>query len=368
MKIVYFAHSLRSCWNHGNAHFLRGVLRELGSLGHEVWPMEPERSWSLDNLLAQSGETGLQPFHRAYPDLQPRSYASREDVEQAVDGADVVIIHEWNERTLLETLGSLRKRGRFLLFFHDTHHRAVSAPNEIATLPLEHFDGVLTFGAVLADVYSRRGWEGSTHVWHEAADTRLFCPPTREEKRKGLVFVGNWGDEERSREIVDFIIAPAAATGMRLDIHGVRYPETALKTLAAFGAHYNGWLANPDAPEVFAAHLATVHVPRRFYTTTLPGIPTIRVFEALACGIPLLSAPWDDAEHLFRPDTDYLIARTGAEMEQKLRAIRDDPHLRGSLVAHGLETIRARHTCRHRAEELLSIVGHYQKGRLETIT
>jgi spore maturation protein CgeB len=42
----------------------------------------------------------------------------------------------------------------------------------------------------------------------------------------------------------------------------------------------------------------------------LPGIPTIRVFEALACGIPLVSAPWDDSEHLFRPGEDFLVAAT----------------------------------------------------------
>jgi spore maturation protein CgeB len=69
-------------------------------------------------------------------------------------------------------------------------------------------------------------------------------------------------------------------------MHGVRYPEEALRALADHGARYRGWLPNARAPEVFARHLATVHVPRRFYVTMLPGIPTIRVFEALACGIP----------------------------------------------------------------------------------
>ncbi|MBE7220468.1 MAG: glycosyltransferase family 1 protein, partial [Caulobacteraceae bacterium] len=97
------------------------------------------------------------------------------------------------------------------------------------------------------------------------------------------------------------------------------------------------------------------HVPRRFYVELLPGIPTIRVFEALACGIPLVSAPWDDAENLFTVGEDFLMARSGAEMERHIAALRDDAGLRAQLVAQGLATIQARHTCAHRAEELLTI-------------
>ena len=107
---------------------------------------------------------------------------------------------------------------------------------------------------------------------------------------------------------------------------------------------------------MFARHLATVHVPRRWYVETLPGIPTIRVFEALACGIPLVCAPWDDAEGLFRPGRDYLLASDGAEMSSRLKMLRADTELRQALVRNGLETIRARHTCAHRAEELVAIL------------
>jgi spore maturation protein CgeB len=108
-------------------------------------------------------------------------------------------------------------------------------------------------------------------------------------------------------------------------------------------------------PEAFARHRVTVHVPRRPYVEALPGIPTIRVFEALACGIPLVSAPWRDAEGLF-PDGSYLSARDGAEMERHLEAVLADPDLRRSLVETGLAAVRARHTCAHRADELLAIV------------
>jgi spore maturation protein CgeB len=87
----------------------------------------------------------------------------------------------------------------------------------------------------------------------------------------------------------------------------------------------------------------------------LPGIPTIRPFEALACGIPLVSSPWEDAEHLFRPGLDYLVARDGREMARHLRDVLGDPQLAASLRASGLQTIRTRHTCAHRVDELLRI-------------
>ena len=368
MRIVYFTHSLRSCWNHGNAHFLRGVLSELLARGHDVSAYEPAGAWSLSNLLKDAGEAGLDPFRDNYPELEPIEYEPNADLSQMVDGADLVIVHEWNEPKLVAEIGRLRARGaRFLLLFHDTHHRAVSAPEQMRAYELDGYDGVLAFGATLARVYQEWGWGGRVFVWHEAADTRRFHPPVHEGEREGLVWIGNWGDDERSQELVDFLLRPARDAGLPLDIYGVRYPDAAKRTLAEYGACYHGWIANASAPEVFARHLATVHVPRRFYTAMLPGIPTIRVFEALACGIPLVSAPWDDCEHLFRVGEDFLIVRNGAEMTEALVELKSNRELRERLVHRGLETILARHTCGHRVEELLNIVEQLRAPALRSV-
>ncbi|HKT85776.1 MAG TPA: glycosyltransferase [Novosphingobium sp.] len=357
MRIRYFTHSLLSCWNHGNAHFLRGVLDELIRRGHQVQVFEPDDSWSLENLLADHGEAGIEPFRAYYPALSSTALQPGADLEPLVDGADLVIVHEWNEPGLVAALGRLRKRGAgFTLLFHDTHHRAVSAPEEMARFDLSGYDGVLAFGEALTEVYRRRGWGNRVWTWHEAADTRRFHPPTVEIERKGLVWIGNWGDGERSSEIESYLLAPAEAAGLPLTVYGVRYPVAAKQRLAWYHAAYEGWAANPQVPQIFARFMATVHVPRRFYADQLPGIPTIRVFEALACGIPLACAPWPDSEGLFRPGTDYLVARHGAEMTRHLRALKSDAHLRRELAGNGLETIRARHTCAHRVDELLAIV------------
>ena len=357
MKIAYFTHSLASCWNHGNAHFLRGVLRELIALGHDVRAFEPEGNWSLANLLSDAGEDGLDAYRAAYPELTSTSFAADIPPDQLIDDADVVIVHEWNEPALVAEIGRLRARGgRFTLLFHDTHHRAVSDPEAIRAFDLTGYDGILAFGETLSEVYRRWGWGGRVWTWHEAADTRLFHPPAIEGEREGLVWIGNWGDGERTAELERFLFAPAAKAGVPLDIYGVRYPDEARAMLAGHGARYHGWIPNARAPEIFARHLATIHVPRRYYATILPGIPTIRVFEALACGIPLISAPWADSEGLFRPDQDYLTAADGPAVTRHIGQLLLDPDHRAALVASGLETIRARHTCAHRAHELLAIV------------
>jgi spore maturation protein CgeB len=89
----------------------------------------------------------------------------------------------------------------------------------------------------------------------------------------------------------------------------------------------------------------------------LPGIPTIRVFEALACAIPLVCAPWEDTEGLFTPGEDFLVARSSAEMRGHLDAIRHEPALAAELSRHGRATIEARHSCARRVDELLAICG-----------
>ena len=371
MNFRLFYHSLASDWNHGNAHFLRGVVSELLARGHDVRVFEPRDGWSRTNLLQQHS-SALDDFRSAFPHLTSQLYdTSTLDVDAALASADVVIVHEWTAPAVLERVAEHRTRGgNYGLLFHDTHHRAVSDPESLRAMRIDRMDGVLAFGESLAEQYRRLGWGRRVWSWHEAADTRVFRPlraPTRE---GDLVWIGNWGDDERVKELNDFLIAPVAHLGLTARVHGVRYPPDALARLAAAGIDYGGWVANARVPDVFARFAVTVHVPRAPYVAMLPGIPTIRVFEALACGIPLVSAPWDDCEGLFRPG-DFVMVHTGDEMAAALRRIVGDPEYAGDLRARGLATIAARHTCSHRVDELLAVLAqlgiagtHHQPGTL----
>jgi spore maturation protein CgeB len=364
MRVAIFCHSVVSDWNHGNAHFLRGIVAELLARGHEVVVHEPRGGWSRTNLLADGGAAAIADIHGAFPwmDDVVAAYddAATLDLDRALDGADLVLVHEWSPPALVARIGERRAAGgRFALLFHDTHHRAASAPREMARFDLRHYDGVLAFGAVIRDIYLRRGWCERAWTWHEAADTRVFGPPAAgelDEPADGdVVWIGNWGDGERARELDRFLLGPVRRLGLSGTIHGVRYPPRARSAIRRAGLAYGGWLPNHRAPRAFARHRVTVHVPRRPYVQTLPGIPTIRPFEALACGIPLISAPWQDSEGLFRAGRDYLVARDGAQMQRHLRELLADAELAAALRRSGLETIAARHTCAHRVDELLAI-------------
>lgn len=355
MKFTFFVHSLVSCWNHGNAHFLRGIVRALQNAGHHVRVYEPQDSWSLSQLLSDQGEAGLASMRRIYPDLKARSYTQSSDFDALIGDSDVVIAHEWTAPWALAALSRARQNGRFLFLFHDTHHRAISDPGALHGAWMDHCDGILAFGASLAAIYAKNHWHDRIFVWHEAADTSVFKPPAIEALRRGLVFIGNWGDNERNLTLGQYLLRPAQASGSPLDVFGVRYPASACGALAAHGAHYRGFIANADVPSRFAHYRATVHVPRSFYVRHLPGIPTIRVFEALACGLPLLSAPWDDCETLFEPNS-FIMAHHSRDMERAMQSILHDDDLWQHLSENGLRQIHARHSCDIRVAELLDIV------------
>jgi spore maturation protein CgeB len=364
MRFVLFAHSLVSDWNHGNAHFLRGLVRALQARGDEVRAFEPADGWSRTNLLADQGELALHRFVRDFPDIRAQTYdLERLDLDAALEGADVVLVHEWNDPALVARIGQHRlRRGRYLLLFHDTHHRSASDAAALGAIGLEAYDGVLAFGEAVREAYLRNGWTRRVWTWHEAADVTVFRPYPEQAPEDDLVWVGNWGDDERTAELRRFLLQPARALRLRARVYGVRYPEAARRALAKAGIAYGGWLANVDVPRAFARHRATVHVPRRPYVEALPGVPTIRVFEALACGIPLVCSPWTDVEGLFRPGSDFLIAPDGAAMTRALRDVLEDRGLAQELAANGLATIRARHTCAHRVDELISICGELGAG------
>lgn len=362
IRFHIFAHSWISDWNHGNAHFLRGLARDLIRLGHSVNCYEQLGAWSVSNLVREEKNTAvgaIDEFRREYPELNVQFYNNDDTFQQfaatQLREADVVIVHEWNDPYTVNQILELKAKYGFKALFHDTHHRAYTSPGEILKFRLDLFDGVLAFGEAIRRIYTDGFGIPKAWTFHEAADVEKF-KPMPQWRDVDVVWVGNWGDEERTQELQQFLIGPAAMEPRRKAVvHGVRYPEHAIKLLRDAGIEYRGYLPNLSAPRTYGKSKMTVHIPRRQYANGLSGIPTIRVFEALACGIPLLCSPWEDVEKLFRPGEDYLCVNDGHEMKSEIERLVRDDRARCQIAENGMQTIRNRHTCKHRAQQLIEI-------------
>jgi spore maturation protein CgeB len=416
MRIVLFCHSLLSDWNHGAAHFLRGVVSDLLDRWHNVTIYEPHDAWSLKTLHAGGGEGSLPRFHEICPKLKSNRYRLEQlDLDEALDGVDLVIAHKWNGQELIRRIGEHRARTRnYRLLFHDTHHRSGNEVNGVAAYDLSNYDGALVFGEMIRDRYLSRGWTERAWVWREAADMRIFYPRTmsvgaesgkcdgretgiKEASGKNsphqpiapasvpairfsalpalsatnfrgdLVLVGNWADDQRAETLREFLIEPVRQSNLKTRVHGACFPEQARRMLARAGIEFAGWAPQRHMPQLFANFKFTVHIPRPCSSADLQGVPSMRMFEALACGIPLVSAPWDDAENLFTLNKDYLAPRDGEEMKRSLSALLADEDMRNELSEQGLRTILNRHTCTHRVNELLKICAELQVNSLDPL-
>jgi len=362
LDIRYFAHSWVSDWNHGNAHFLRGLARALQNAGQKVRCYEELGSWSLSNLIKHENEQAIgaiDDFRKNFPDLNVQFYNTdvrlKEWLLRELRGADIVVLHEWNHPIVVNQILDLKRKLGFRVLLHDTHHRAYTSPREILQFNLHLFDGVLAFGETIRRIYMN-GF-GIERVWtfREAADVQSFRPMSLE-KNIDAIWVGNWGDDERTGELEEFLMQPAEQlTDLKFVVYGVRYPDEARTRLTRANIDYRGYLPNLKSAEAYNRSRIALHIPRRQYANGLAGIPTIRMFEVMACRAFLLCSPWQDDEGLFRREQDYISTTSGTAMRETLREMSRDEAARSQIAENGFNTILQRHTCAHRAAELIAI-------------
>ncbi len=356
MRVILFYPSFLSDWKNGIAHFMRGVATELMLAGHEVACYEPEDSIHLRELLRQHGSAPVAALKKSYPLLSSRRYAPADpQLDQTLDRADLVLVHDALAPDLIRQIGEHRlRRGDYRLLFHYTHSVPSTDPRLLASYGLENYDGVVTSCETLRRIFVKAGWAKQAWVWSEAADTRLFYP--RNGTPEGdVIFVGNWLGAEDDRTFEEFLARPVRTLGLSARVHGVGYPREAQELLRRHGIDYAGWLPNYQVPDLYSCYTAALHVPHESPERALPGQAPVRLFEALACGIPVVSGPWEDADGLLEAGRDYLMGQNEKEITRHLEDVLNDGALRQSLIANGREKILSRHTCAHRARELTAI-------------
>ena len=281
-----------------------------------------------------------------------------------------MIVHEWNEPALV----AAHRRGcggaaaRFTLLFHDTHHRAVSDPDAIRALRPRRLRrrARLRRGARARSTAAGAGATASSPGTRPPT-SRLFRPPADEAQRDGLVWIGNWGDDERSaRAATNSCSSRRRRPACALDVHGVRYPDAGAATcwplrraLSRLAAERRG--AARSSPAISRPSTCRAASTSRRCPASRPSASSRRWPAASRWS----RAPWERrGGPVPARRRTYLVARDGAEMTRHLaRAARRPGAARRARRAAASRRSARRHTCAHRVDELLAIVAAPRRRR-----
>ena len=273
MRVVMFYHSLVSDWNHGNAHFLRGVAGGAAcARGHEVSVFEP-RGWLEPRRIwcASTARRRSTAFERAYPDLHEHSYDARDagsgpGAGRRRPGARARVERPRPGRSASASIaaGTARLPAAVPRYAPSLRHR-----------PREH--GAPTISRLRRRAGVRRG--DSRDLPASAAGRSASGPGTRPRTRassgrsrgrraRRAIWSGSATGATRSAraELHEFLFEPVRALGLRRAVYGVRYPRAALDG-ARRGRHRVRRLAAElsTCPQRLRRYRVTVHVPRRPY-------------------------------------------------------------------------------------------------------
>ncbi|WMJ73714.1 glycosyltransferase [Cytophagaceae bacterium ABcell3] len=357
MKIRMFYPSMVSEWNFAGAGFLRGMVSEFLHRGEDVKVFEPVRSECIENLVACYGDAPVKEFKSFYNNRLISNFYETEKFqpEEILDDCDLVIVHVRTDPEIIRKIGEHRKANPFYkLLFHDSSHKVMTEKEGSVIASLQNYDGVLAGCNYLREMYLKNGWADKAWVWHEAVDSRIFYPRESESKEGDLVCVGNWGNGERFDGLKNFFLKPAERLQVSSTLYGVGYPEDFIKKCDSCNITFKEWIAAYKIPHVFAGHSVAVHIPKKSYLESVPGKPANGIFEAMACGIPVVSAPWEDTDGLFAQGLDYIVA-DAREIESKIQELLLDKERAAETARNGLRVINKKHTCWHRLKTLFKI-------------
>ncbi|MFN6943582.1 MAG: glycosyltransferase [Cytophagaceae bacterium] len=356
MKIRLFYQSLLSEYNHASANFLRGIVSELLYRGHDVKVFEPLRSECLESLISHYGDAPIKEFKSFYKN-RLNSYIYEQEklnLEEALHDADLVIVHEKSDPKLISEIGNHRQSNDYKLLFHDSTYRRLVGNEGSFKYSLNNYDGLLAGCNSIKETYLKNGWIQKAWTFHEAIDSRVFYPYYSKEKEGEIVCIGNWVNGERASELEKYLIDPVNNLRIRTSIYGVGYPEDFLEKCKSCNVSYKSWVANYRIPNVLTRYSLAMHIPRKPYYESVPGKPATGIFEAMACGVPVISSPWEDTDGLFNAESDYVLSDERA-MESAIRNLLKDRAMAMEIARNAMRTINKKHTCWHRVNLLGNI-------------
>ncbi|MHB8994913.1 MAG: CgeB family protein [Armatimonadota bacterium] len=352
LSFVFLGLSLTSSWGNGHATTYRGLVQELTAQGHKVLFLERDVPWYADNRdLPKPLFCDL----RLYQDLDEL----RDSYTEAVHEADLVVLGSYVPEGVAVADWVNAQAGGLTAFYD------IDTPITLAKLKagdleylaphqIPQFDLYLSFtgGKTLQTLENDYGAPAARALYCSVNPELYYPNPT--EAKWDMGYMGTYSDDRQPR-LNSLLLQPARQWyGGRFVVAGPQYPEEIR------------WPPNIQRIEHLppAEHCSFYNAQRFTLNVTRDSMiragyaPSVRLFEAAACGVPIISDAWEGLETFFAVGTEILVASHPADImlylsgmpEQTRRRIGDRARMR----------VLAEHTAAHRAVEL---VGHVQERR-----
>jgi spore maturation protein CgeB len=349
LRIVVLGLSITSSWGNGHATTYRGLMRELAQRGHDVLFLERDVTWYAANRDLPNPPYGRTELYTSLDDLKSRFAADVRNADAVIVGSYVpegVAIGEW-----------VTQLARGITAFYD-----IDTPVTLAKLERKDFEYLNPELIARYDLYlSFTG--GPTlqtleNVYHSPAARALYCsvdptlyyPENHGSAKWDLGYLGTYSID-RQTSLEQLLLKPARKIHTAsMVVAGPQYPP------------YIAWPNNVERIEHLPPARHRIFYNQQRFTLNITRAdmiragysPSVRLFEAAACGTPIISDDWDGLSELLIPDEEILIAKNSSDVIAYLCEMRDSERL--AIGTRARERVLAEHTSAHRARELEGIL------------
>ena len=342
MRLVVFGLTLSSSWGNGHATTYRALLKSFAARGHDITFFERDESWYADNR-----DLARPDFCRLvlYDDIR-----DLDRFDAVIGRADAIVIGSF-VRDGVALAERICARNASVTAFYD-----IDTPVTMAQLAkrdcsylspevISDFDVYLSFtgGPLLKRIEKRYGVKRAVPLYCSVDET--LYRPLNAEKRWDLSYIGTYSPDRQPALARLLIDTARKRPEMKFAVAGPQYPE---EIDWPDNVERFDHVAPDEHPSFYAASRFTLNVTRRDMIEAGYS-PSVRLFEAGACGCPVLSDDWVGLDTLFEPRREIIICADSADA---LAALDMPEGARRPIAKAYRQRVLAEHTGAHRAREL----------------
>jgi spore maturation protein CgeB len=356
VKLIIFGLSISSTLGATRASLWRGLCRALGQRGHEMTFFE--RDFASHAARRDPAEI---------PGVRLRLYRRWEDVlpeaRRCLAGADAVIVTSCCPDALAASDLGLSSSARVRVFYELDPPRALGLARAGKPIPylgpqgLGDFDLTLSYtgGRALIELKQRMGAR-RVEPFYSCVDPMFYYPaPVTDAYRAHLSYLGSY-DEDRRGPLEELLLnAARRLPDRRFLVGGALYPEPFREVE---NLRFIDRVAESERPAFYCSSTLTLNVPRG-EMARMGWCPSNRLFEAAACGAPVISEWWDGLDHFFEPGEEIIIARSVDDVIDAMDAPEEDLT---QIALRGHARVLEEHSAQRRAAELERLLESVRGG------